>query len=488
MVDHSDSGCRLVAPAKDAPAKLGEIIAFQRRRGLVARRRATHAARSRSTKSSAASRSSRGASSACCCAPGSRRWTRRTPRSTGRFSACTFRRTRTTGRPSQRSLIGPDDRLLPGGMVELDTGNARYLIRFTQTIERQAGWSWAHVQRGAQALRLKRLPTGEMRLKSPLATSPAVARRLARQSAASSAHHPASRRQQSCGVPIGRFSSVEEIHGTSFISEKSRGGSRCRRRRRAGDRRRAPSPRSNGGWHRAFRSASIRSSAAPIRSRSAVPQQPTASSRSRLSPAAKSCPPFGVVDAVQNATVECCSHRAVLLLRQGSDVRVRCGDPVRPEYAPAERLDVSRRRPGADARVLQGLQHDQLPGRQHRRADGRLVPQGDQDGRRSEGPEDAHRGYRRAAAGQAGRGAAADSRRRHLSGAGKRHDRCRRMGRPLRRREARLLQGRQVLLLSWLVGRQYRSRSATSTSRPGKRCRRTTRRSSRPPATRRIWT
>ena len=28
-------------------------------------------------------------------------------------------------------------------MVELDTGNARYLIRFTQTLERQAGWAWA---------------------------------------------------------------------------------------------------------------------------------------------------------------------------------------------------------------------------------------------------------------------------------------------------------------------------------------------------------
>ena len=43
---------------------------------------------------------------------------------------------------AQRSLIGPDDRLMAGGMVELDTGNARYLIRFNQTIERQAGWSW----------------------------------------------------------------------------------------------------------------------------------------------------------------------------------------------------------------------------------------------------------------------------------------------------------------------------------------------------------
>ena len=44
---------------------------------------------------------------------------------------------------AQRSLIGPDDAFLTGGMVELDTGNARYLIRFTQTLERQAGWSWA---------------------------------------------------------------------------------------------------------------------------------------------------------------------------------------------------------------------------------------------------------------------------------------------------------------------------------------------------------
>jgi hypothetical protein len=44
---------------------------------------------------------------------------------------------------SQRSLIGPDDRFVPGGMVELDTGGARYLIRFTQTLERQAGWAWA---------------------------------------------------------------------------------------------------------------------------------------------------------------------------------------------------------------------------------------------------------------------------------------------------------------------------------------------------------
>ena len=44
---------------------------------------------------------------------------------------------------AQRSLIGPDEKFVPGGMVELDTGSARYLIRFTQTLERQAGWAWA---------------------------------------------------------------------------------------------------------------------------------------------------------------------------------------------------------------------------------------------------------------------------------------------------------------------------------------------------------
>ena len=59
---------------------------------------------------------------------------------------------------------------------------------------------------------------------------------------------------------------------------------------------------------------------------------------------------------------------------------------------------------------------------------------------------------------QARRGAAADRRRRHLPVAGKGHDRRGRMGRPVRRREARLLQGRQVLLLPRLVGRRSRAR------------------------------
>jgi hypothetical protein len=46
-------------------------------------------------------------------------------------------------RAQHRGLIGPEDRLVAGAMVELQTGNARYLIRFTQALEHQNGWAWA---------------------------------------------------------------------------------------------------------------------------------------------------------------------------------------------------------------------------------------------------------------------------------------------------------------------------------------------------------
>ncbi len=52
-------------------------------------------------------------------------------------------------------------------------------------------------------------------------------------------------------------------------------------------------------------------------------------------------PPLQVLDAVQNGTVEMRPYRALLLFRQGSDLRLRhCSDPVRHEHAPAECLDV----------------------------------------------------------------------------------------------------------------------------------------------------
>ena len=87
------------------------------------------------------------------------------------------------------------------------------------------------------------------------------------------------------------------------------------------------------------------------------------------------------------------------------------------------------------------------------------------------GPEVPHRRHRRTSdQSSVGGVAAADSRRRYLSGVGEGHDRRRRVGRPLRRPEARVQQDRAVLLLSWLVGRRRRSLPPTSIWRSGTSC------------------
>jgi hypothetical protein len=140
--DRSDTGCRLTAPVKEAPSKLGEIMALrdgdswslavvrrmQRQQvdevtvgvEIIARRLVRVLLRNWVTPTAAGSTS------------GDR------PFFGVYLPAHTENR-----QGSQRSLVGPDDKFVPGGMVELDTGNARYLIRFTQTLERQSGWTWA---------------------------------------------------------------------------------------------------------------------------------------------------------------------------------------------------------------------------------------------------------------------------------------------------------------------------------------------------------
>ena len=141
VLDRSETGVRLTAPAKDAPTRLGEIIAFRDTDGwilAVVRRMQRHQVDEIT----------------CGVEVVSRRMVRVLLRS---WVAPLDSGNTAMDRPffglylpahgdgrssSQRSLIGPDDRFLPGGMVELDTGNARYLIRFTETLERQAGWAW----------------------------------------------------------------------------------------------------------------------------------------------------------------------------------------------------------------------------------------------------------------------------------------------------------------------------------------------------------
>ncbi|CAA9263864.1 MAG: TRAP transporter solute receptor, unknown substrate 6, partial [uncultured Acetobacteraceae bacterium] len=147
-------------------------------------------------------------------------------------------------------------------------------------------------------------------------------------------------------------------------------------------------------------------------------------------------------------------HRLLLLRRQGPDLRLRRHHPFRHEHPPAQRLALLGRRARGAAAVLRRLRHRVHPLRQHRCPDGRLVPQGDQNRRRPERPQDADRRHRGPSLRQARRGAAADRRRRDLSVAGEGHHRRRRVDRALRRREARLQPRRALLLLPGLVGRR----------------------------------
>lgn len=142
VVNRSESGCRMIAPANDAPTKLGEIIAIQdgdRWELAIVRRMQRQQAEE----------------VICGVEVIARRMVRVLLRSwvapldahrTGvdrPFFGIYLPGHADNRQSAQRSLIGPDDRFLPGGMVELDTGNARYLIRFTQTLERQVGWAWS---------------------------------------------------------------------------------------------------------------------------------------------------------------------------------------------------------------------------------------------------------------------------------------------------------------------------------------------------------
>ncbi len=142
LVARSDTGCRLVAPSKEAPARLGELLAIsegdqwllgvvrrmQRQKvdevtvgiEVIAKRLVRVLMRAWTAPADAAG-------------PGIDR----------PFFGIYLPAHAENRQSAQRSLIGPDERFATGSMVELDTGSARYLIRFTQMLERQAGWSWA---------------------------------------------------------------------------------------------------------------------------------------------------------------------------------------------------------------------------------------------------------------------------------------------------------------------------------------------------------
>ena len=125
-------------------------------------------------------------------------------------------------------------------------------------------------------------------------------------------------------------------------------------------------------------------------------------------------PAFGVVDGVQQGSVEMAHTAPYYFFGKDECFAPRLRHSLRPEQPPDDCLDVRGQRLEADARVLRQVQHDQLPRRQHRRPDGRLVSQGNQVAQGRQGHEDAHRRLRRQGARAHRRRAAEHPRRRDL--------------------------------------------------------------------------
>jgi hypothetical protein len=141
MVERSETGCRLACASSEAPARLGELLAMRENETwvlAVVRRMQRHQVDEVTVGIEIIARR--------LVRVLLRSWV--TPTDAGRsgddrpFFGVYLPAHPENRQVSQRSLIGPDERFATGTMVELDTGNARYLIRFTQTMERQAGWAW----------------------------------------------------------------------------------------------------------------------------------------------------------------------------------------------------------------------------------------------------------------------------------------------------------------------------------------------------------
>ena len=131
------------------------------------------------------------------------------------------------------------------------------------------------------------------------------------------------------------------------------------------------------------------------------------------------------------------AYPSLLLLQQGLRARLRHRISVRAQQPPAAVVvDLRRRRRHRQlcAQEAQRLWH---PRRPYRRANGRLVQEGDQLPRRPERLEVPHQRHGRPGAGSRGGGAAAYPHIRHLRRPRARHNRCRRVHQSLRRREAR---------------------------------------------------
>jgi hypothetical protein len=141
MIDRSETGCRLACAASEAPHQLGEIIAIRENETwafAVVRRMQRHQVAEVTVGVEIIARR--------LVRVLLRSWVKPSDGDKGGserpFFGIYLPAHPENRQTSQRSLIGPDDKFVAGAMVELDTGSARYLIRFTETLERQAGWAW----------------------------------------------------------------------------------------------------------------------------------------------------------------------------------------------------------------------------------------------------------------------------------------------------------------------------------------------------------
>ena len=142
-------------------------------------------------------------------------------------------------------------------------------------------------------------------------------------------------------------------------------------------------------------------------------------------------PGLQVLDAVQNGTVEMCHTGRLLLCRQGPDLRGRRRRAFRPQRAPAERLAVQ----GGGSELFNEFYKEYniygLPCGNTGAQMGGWFRKEIKTVADLKGLKMRIGGIAGQVLQQARRRAAADRRRRHLSGAGEGHDRRRRMGRPL---------------------------------------------------------
>ncbi len=168
--------------------------------------------------------------------------------------------------------------------------------------------------------------------------------------------------------------------------------------------------------------------------------------------------------------------RLLLLHRQGHRLRLRHRDPWGPNSRQMQAWLFHAGGLELLNEFYAKFNHRQSAGRQHRRPDGRLVPQGDQVRGRSAGPEDAHRRPRRQRAAEDGRGPAAARRaatsiRRWNAASSTRSS----SSAPTTTRSSASPRSRRYYYYPRLLGRLRRARASSSIWRSGTACRRSIR-------------